>query len=93
MIMSGFVEIYRKLGNREEVIARLGRGEIIGEMSLIDNQPRITSARVLEGGQVSTIDQANFISRLDKLGESDRVLRRVVDVLVNRVRGEGGTQV
>ena len=93
LIMSGFVEIYRKLGNREEVIARLGRGEIIGEMSLIDNQPRIASARVLERGQVSIIDQANFISRLDKLGESDRVLRRVVDVLVNRVRGEGGTQV
>ena len=39
------------------------------------------------------IDQANFISRLDKLGESDRVLRRVVDVLVKRIRGEGGTQV
>jgi CRP-like cAMP-binding protein len=91
--MSGFVEIYRKQGNREEVIARLGRGEIIGEMSLIDNQPRIASARVLEGGQVSIIDQADFISRLDKLGESDRVLRRVIDVLVNRIRGEGGTQV
>ena len=91
--MSSFVEIYRKLGNREEVLAKLGRCEIIGEMSLIDNQLRIASARVSEGGQVSIIDQSSFIGRLDKLGESDQVLRRVIDVLVNRLRGEGGTQV
>jgi len=91
--MSSFVEIYRKLGNREEVLAKLGRGELIGEMSLIDNQLRIASARVSEGGQVSIIDQSSFIGRLNKLGESDQVLRRIIDVLVNRLRGEGGTQV
>ena len=62
-------------------------------MSLIDNQLRIASARVSEGGHVSIIDQSSFIGRLNKLGESDQVLRRVIDVLVNRLRGEGGTQV
>ncbi len=89
LILSGEVEIYRLNGNQEEVIATVGRGEIIGEMSLIDNQPRMASARVLKGGEVSVIDQGNFSSRLDHLDANDRVLRRLIDVLVNRVRGEG----
>lgn len=89
LILSGHVEIYRRIGNREEVIATVGRGDIIGEMSLIDNQARMASARVLESGQVSVIDQLNFGSRLDRLGESDKVLRRLIDVMVNRIRGEG----
>ncbi|NQW00926.1 MAG: cyclic nucleotide-binding domain-containing protein [Rhodospirillales bacterium] len=89
LILSGHVEIFRKIGNREEVIAKVGRGEIIGEMSLIDNQPRMASARVLEGGQVTVIDQRNLGARLDSLGQNDKVLRRLIDVLVNRMRGDG----
>lgn len=91
LILSGHVEIYRKIGNREEVIATVGRGGIIGEMSLIDNQPRMASARVLEGGQVSIIDENNFVARLENLNNSDKVLRRLIDVLVNRIRGEGNS--
>jgi len=91
LILSGEVEIYRMIGNQEEVIATVGRGDIIGEMSLIDNQPRMASARVLAGGEVSIIDQENFSLRLDNLEVNDRVLRRLIDVLVNRMRGEGRT--
>lgn len=91
LILSGNVEIYRKIGNNEEVIAKVGRGHIIGEMSLIDNQPRMASARVLEGGQVSVIDQGNLSARLENLNNSDKVLRRLLDVLVKRIRGEGNS--
>ncbi len=89
LILSGEVEIFRQQGNHEEIIAKVGRGDIIGEMSLIDNQPRMASARVLEGGKVTIIDQDNFSARLDNLEKNDRVLRRLIDVLVNRMRGEG----
>ncbi len=89
LILSGHVEIYRMVGNQEEVLAKVGRGEIIGEMSLIDNQPRMASARVMEGGQLSVIDQKNLGARLDTLNENDRVLRRLIDVLVDRLRGDG----
>lgn len=89
LILSGEVEIFRSIGNREEIIATVGRGDIIGEMSLIDNQPRMASARVLAGGEVSIIDQQNLSGRLDNLELNDRVMRRLIDVLVNRVRGEG----
>ena len=91
LIVSGEVEIFRKSGNQERVLATLGRGEIIGEMSLIDNQPRVASARALSDTQVSMISRQSLQQRLDRLEENDRVLRRLIAVLVNRVRGQASS--
>ncbi len=88
LIVSGQVEIFRQSGNNERVLATLGRGEIIGEMSLIDNQPRVASARALEDSEFSLISQNSLHQRLERLEENDRVLRRLIDVLVNRMRGQ-----
>ena len=87
LIVSGQVEIFRSSGNNERVLATLGRGEIIGEMSLIDSQPRMASARALEDTKVSIISRISLQQRLDRLEDKDRVLRRLIAVLVNRIRG------
>ncbi|MBC8338275.1 MAG: cyclic nucleotide-binding domain-containing protein [Alphaproteobacteria bacterium] len=88
LIISGDVEIFRSSGNRERVLATLGRGEIIGEMSLVDNAPRVASARALSDCQLSMISRASLKQRLDRLEENDRVLRRLISVLVSRIRGQ-----
>ena len=88
LIVSEQVEIFRKAGNNERVLATLGRGEIIGEMALIDNQPRVASARALEDSQFSMISQSSLQQRLETLEKTDRVLRRLIDVLVSRIRGQ-----
>jgi len=73
---------------RERVLATLDRGEIIGEMSLIDNAPRMASARALSDLEMSIISRKSLQKRLDRLEESDRVLRRLIAVLVSRIRGQ-----
>lgn len=88
LIVSGEVEIYRKNGNNDRVLATLGRGELIGEMSLIDNQPRIASARALQDTQVRIISRDSLQQRLARLEQTDRVLRRLIAVLVSRIRGQ-----
>jgi hypothetical protein len=88
LIVSGEVEIFRKHGNRDRVLATVGRGEIIGEMSLIDNQPRMASARALQDTQVRTISRDSLQQRLVRLEQTDRVLRRLIAVLVSRIRGQ-----
>jgi len=88
LIVSGGVEIFRTSGNSERVLATLGRGEIIGEMSLIDNQPRVASARALEDTEISIISRRSLQQRLDRLEEDDKVLRRLIAVLVTRIRGQ-----
>lgn len=88
LIKSGEVEIVRKFGNEELVLARLGRGEIFGEMSLIDNQPRMAGARIAEDAELAVITRENIESRLGRLAQSDMVIRRLIDVFVTRIRGE-----
>lgn len=88
LIVRGGVEIYRTTGNTERVLANLGRGEIIGEMALVDNQPRVASARAMEDSEFSLISQKSLQQRLERLDETDKVLRRLIDVLVTRVRGQ-----
>ena len=88
LIVSGEVEIYRKNGNDDRVLATLGRGELIGEMSLIDNHPRIASARALQDTEVRIISRDSLQQRLARLEQTDRVLRRLIAVLVSRIRGQ-----
>lgn len=44
VILSGQVDIVRKTRDGESVLRTLGKGEIFGEMALVDNLPRSASA-------------------------------------------------
>lgn len=88
LIATGYVEIFRKVGNGEQVLAKLGPGDIVGEMSLIDDQPRMASARVLDNTTLTVITREDLAGRLDKLASSDKVLRRLIGVFVDRLRGQ-----
>lgn len=88
LIAQGSVEIFRRVGNREDSIAVLGRGEIIGEMSLIDKSPRMASARATQDTQLVVISEADLHRRMAALEETDRVLKLLMDTLVRRLRGQ-----
>ena len=88
LILDGAVEVYLGAGKDEVVLATLKRGDIIGEMALIDNQPRMASARAVGDTQLTVMTRDDLDQRLAKLSESDKVLRRLIDVFVDRLRGQ-----
>ena len=88
LIAQGTVEIFRRAGNREESIAVLGRGEVIGEMSLIDRSPRMASARASQDTQLIVISQDDLSHRMAALEQTDKVLKLLMDTLVRRLRGQ-----
>ncbi len=90
MIDSGEVEISLKSGDRVIVLATLGRGQIIGELALIDNQPRMATARAVAKTVLTVIPQEAFRKRLDWLAGEDRFISHLLEIFVDRLRKQAG---
>ncbi len=86
LIIDGMVEISKQVADSEtSVIAALGKGEIIGEMSLIDDMPRAATARATKPTRLLVISRDDLTARLTK---TDPVVRQLLKVFVNRLRAE-----
>lgn len=84
IIESGQVEILiKKDDGRTHKIGTRGPGSIIGEMSIIDNQPRTASIRATEECRVLEISREDFHRRLSS---SDPVLQTIMQVILTRYR-------
>ena len=88
LIAAGSIEIVVESQDRETVIATVERGDIIGEMALIDEEPRMASARVVEDATLTAIPQESFRARLDRIAEVDRMIPRLLERYVERLRSQ-----
>jgi signal transduction histidine kinase len=59
-ILEGELEITKRRGGRDVVLAVRGEGEFIGEMSLLEQAPRSASVRALQETRLLVISQAAF---------------------------------
>jgi CRP-like cAMP-binding protein len=70
-----------------EVIAELGPGETVGEMAVIDWEPRSASVIAHEPTQLIRLDRHDL---LDLLVQSPTLATRMTAVLIDRVRTMSG---
>jgi len=82
-ILSGDVYVTQKVGEKYRVMATLGKGELIGEMSFFDKSVR--SATVIAKGEVETLEfsKENFA---DIYAASPQWSRRLMISLARRIR-------
>lgn len=86
VIVSGTVEISVGSGKDKAVVATLGRGEVFGEMALIDDEPRMATATAVGETAVYVVPQDVFKKRLSWLAEEDRLISHIIETLVSRLR-------
>jgi CRP/FNR family cyclic AMP-dependent transcriptional regulator len=83
VITGGRVEVSRGTGEEKVVFAELGSGDLLGEMSLVDDQPRSATVRTLEPTTCLLITRGSFQSLVDREPE---IAWCIVPVLAGRLR-------
>lgn len=79
VIYDGEIGIY----DGQTRLATFGRGDVFGELALLDAEPRSASAVVLSDAQLFRIDQNDFYDLMDERGE---VMRNIIKMLCQRIR-------
>lgn len=83
VIMSGEVDILKESGGRTVLLATRRGGEVIGEMSLLDQAPRFASGRAKTDCELLSISHKNLEHLLDTSPSAARVL---LSTITNRLR-------
>jgi len=83
IVLHGTVKIHIEQGERDVILAILGTGDMLGEMSLIDSVGRSASAVTLENSLMLWMDKNTFNYMLDNFPP---VARNLVRILTARVR-------
>lgn len=84
VVQEGKVEIYKTLGDKDEIIlGTVEAGGLFGELALVDNQPRMASARAKERTVLIAINRQTFEL---KMSASDRFVKAVLRILLGNYR-------
>ncbi|MBY0431915.1 MAG: Crp/Fnr family transcriptional regulator [Rhodospirillales bacterium] len=83
IIESGLVELLHDQGDDSTVIGLLGRGEIFGEMGLIDKQPRSVTARTVQPTVLAVVSAEAFEAYMQR---TPPFVRKVLEVMSIRLR-------
>ncbi|MCF6318318.1 MAG: EAL domain-containing protein [Proteobacteria bacterium] len=87
IVESGTIDLYA-ISQEDELIASLSKGELLGEMGVIDKSKRSVSAFAATDLELLVIDREQITKRLEK---SDPIIRGVMEVLLRRIRNMLGT--
>ena len=83
VVESGRVLVYLEIDQKEVHIAQIKKGEIFGEMSLIDSLPRSASVKAVEDTVLNVVTKDQLIERFQ---DSDQLVQLLLKVMMNRVR-------
>ncbi len=85
VVQGGEIVITKLINGEDTELATIGAGGIFGEMALIDEAPRMATAKVKGGATIVTITKAMY---QEKLKKTDPFVRALLRILVETVRGK-----
>jgi CRP/FNR family transcriptional regulator len=86
VILEGRLEILSENEGKETRIRIAGEGELIGEMAVFERQVRSATVRALGEARLLTVDQKNFLRRIN---EDPSLAFRLVETMSRRIRELG----
>ena len=87
LVLSGRVDLLRRIDGRVDVLTQAGPGELLGELALIAPTVRLTGARAATGLQALSIERRSFRRILDEYpGVAQRVQAQLIQEFQAMVR-------
>jgi len=86
VILSGAVEVLKRSGEQDVVVATLGEGQVFGEMGLIEDRPRSATVKAMTELTLQVISREGFNALLQK---KPSVLIPIIKSLFERLRQAG----
>jgi len=83
IVLSGAVEVLKRTGDKEIVVATLGEGQVFGEMGLIEDHPRSATVKAMTELRLQVISRDGFNELLQK---KPAVLIPIIKSLFERLR-------
>lgn len=83
VVQEGKVEIFKHIGDTEVVLGAIEPGGLFGEMALIDDKPRMASARAVSRTVLIGITRTQLSQKLDR---SDSLVRAILRILLGNHR-------
>lgn len=83
LVQEGRIEIVKRTAVGDRLLGEVTRGGIFGEMALIDNQPRMASARAAEQTTLIVVTREQFER---KLRDADPFIRGLLNIFVRNIR-------
>ena len=83
IVVEGELEVLKASGNRTILLNTVRRGELVGEMALLQNRPRMASVRARIDTELIGVNRDQFD---DVLNTCPTVTRGVLDVVLSRER-------
>ena len=84
IINSGVIGLCREAQGRKIPLATVRRGELFGEMAVIDKSPRLATAFAIEDSTLMAISVDAIIGKIKK---ADPFIKSLIHILMNNLRG------
>ena len=79
-LLSGTVDVFRELDGDPVLLGKVGAGQFIGEMGVVENRPRSATARAATAVEVEILTPTEF---LDQIANSPRTARELIRRLIS----------
>lgn len=83
IVESGLVEVFTVKDGQKVVYGTIGKGGIFGEMALIDDKPRMATARAAQASTIIVISRNTF---QEKLAHTDPFIRGLLKIFSGNIR-------
>ncbi len=83
LIRTGSVSIYKTTEGRKHILSTMVPGQILGEMAIINAEPRSASAEAKEYCQLLVMDEATLTTALD---DTLPIIKALLNQLIHRIK-------